>query len=718
MSICKKILLSSTLSLILLGLLTLFWSARSLEQQGQKELVTIRTSMIEEKTEAIRNLVEVAAKAVEYAANQSQLPEEERKQRAINTLRAMRYGANNYIWINTLDSVMVLHPAQPQLEGKNMADFKDAKGLLMFQTFSRVGRDQGEGMVSYHWQKPGSDAPEEKLAYVKTYKPWNWLIGTGIYVGDVNQAVQKKEGEIKSAVNQQRLHLSLMLAALLAATMVGVALLSKRITRPIVTTGEFLREVAQGEGDLTKRLTITNKDEIGQMAGWFNAFITKLHDIVRNIAEYFETVTASANQLLIISKQMDDGVHTLSDKSSAVSRAAGEMSQNMHSVAAATEEAATNVRLVASTVDGMNQMMGEISASSSKARTISTKAVTETLQASAKVNDLGNAAAEISKVTEAITEISEQTNLLALNATIEAARAGEAGKGFAVVANEIKELARQTSVATQNIKQEIEGVQNHILETVADIGRIAEVIHEVDATVGSITTAVNTQMTAAEEIITNLHQASTGIEEVSRNVAASSTFSGEIASDIGEVNAIAHTITDNSAKVSVNANDLTKLASDLKVMIGEFKVDRSQSSGVVLSGEAPDLITWDDSIRFGIDSIDRQHHHLVDLVNKLHRAMRNRAGKTVLAATLAELARYTVEHFQFEEQQMAAAGYPQLENHKRLHEKLVAQVVDFQRQFESGSVTVTLDLMNFLSDWLVNHIKGVDRQYVPLLKGK
>ncbi len=718
MSIFKKILISSTISLLLLGILSLFWSARALEQQGQKELITIRTSLMDEKTEAIRNLVEVAHKAVEFAAGQSQLPEEERKQLAISTLRAMRYGASNYIWINTLDSVMVLNPTQPNLEGKNMADFKDAKGLMMFQAFSRVGREQGEGLVSYHWQKPGSDTPEEKLAYVKTYKPWNWLIGTGIYVEEVNQAVQKREAEIKTVVNQQRVHLSLMIATLLAATMVAVAVLSKRITRPIINTGEFLREIAQGEGDLTKRLTISNKDEVGQMAGWFNAFIGKLHDIVRDIAEYFETVTAAANQLLIISKQMDEGVHTLSDKSSAVARAAGEMSQNMHSVAAATEEAATNVRLVASTVDTMNQMMGEIGSSSEKARTISTKAVTETLQASSKVNDLGNAAAEISKVTEAITEISEQTNLLALNATIEAARAGEAGKGFAVVANEIKELARQTAVATRNIKQEIEGVQSHIHETVADIGRIAEVIHEVDATVSSITTAVNTQMTAAGEIINNLHQASVGIEEVSRNVAASSTFSGEIASDIGEVNAIAQTITDSSAKVSINANDLTKLASDLKVMIGEFKVDRSESAGITLSGDVPELITWDDSIRFGIDSIDKQHHHLVDLVNKLHRAMRNRAGKTVLGATLAELARYTVEHFQFEEQQMAAARYPQLENHKRLHEKLVAQVVEFQRQFESGSATVTLDLMNFLSDWLINHIKGVDRQYVPTLKGK
>ncbi|MGE4560064.1 MAG: bacteriohemerythrin, partial [Desulfobulbus sp.] len=649
---------------------------------------------------------------------QEQLPEEARKHLAIETLRAMRYDANNYIWINTLDSVMVLHPAQPGLEGKNMVDFQDAKGLLMFQQFSRVAREQGEGLVSYSWQKPGNDLPEDKLAYVKRFAPWNWVVGTGVYITDVNRAVQEKSGQIQSVVNQQRLHLGLMIVGTLVLILIIVAVLSRRITQPIVNTGEILREIAQGDGDLTKRLQVHGKDEIGRMAGWFNAFIGKLHDIVRDIAEYFETVTASANQLLFISKQMDEGMTSLSDKSSAVARAANEMSQNMHSVAAATEEAATNVRIVASTVDGMNQMMAEIGASSEKARAISDKAVAETLQASSKVNDLGNAAAEISKVSEAITEISEQTNLLALNATIEAARAGESGKGFAVVANEIKELARQTASATQNIKLEIEGVQNHIRETVTDISRIAEVINEVDTTVSSITAAVDTQRRAAEEVIQNLHQASGGIDEVSRNVASSSTFSGEIASDINEVNAIALDIADNSRKVSVNAGDLTQLAADLKAMIGEFKVDRSSATVEAITDNAPDLITWNDSIRFGIDSIDRQHHHLVDLINKLHHAMRNRAGKKVLGSTLAELAQYTVEHFQSEEKMMAAAKYPQLEAHKREHEKLVAQVVDFQRRFESGSVTITLDLMNFLSDWLINHIKGVDRRYVPSLKAK
>ena len=719
MNIFKKILLVSTVSLVALGTVSLFWSIYALEKQGKAEVDAVRATLMDEKAAATRNIVEVAHKIAEHAAAQTQLSEEERKQLAVNTIRAMRYNTGDYVWINTMQSVMVMHPVNAAMEGKDLTDFQDAKGMKLFLEFARVCREKGEGMVRYYFQKPASDVALEKLSYVKLFQPWGWVIGTGIYIDDVNRTVQQKEAQIAANISRERWQLSMMIAALLAATMVGVTLLSKRITRPIVQTSDILKEIAQGEGDLTKRLRLKSKDEIGQMAGWFDSFITKLHDIVRNISEYFETVTASANQLLIISKQMDEGVHTMSDKSAAVARAANEMSQNMHTVAAATEQAATNVKIVASTVDAMSQMVADVGKSSEKARSISNRAVAETLQASSKVNDLGNAAAEINKVTEVITEISEQTNLLALNATIEAARAGEAGKGFAVVANEIKELAHQTANATRNIKQEIEGVQTHIRETVSDISRIADVINEVDATVSSITTAVAEQTSATTEIIENLHQAAAGIDDVCRNVAQSSAFSGEIAAEIGEVNKIAGTITASSAKVSVNASDLTRLAADLKAMIGEFKVEqRTVAAGAILAEDAPDLITWDESIQFGIGVIDDQHHHLVNLVNKLHRAMRSRAGRTVLGSTLTELAQYTVEHFQTEEKLMTAARYQHLDAHKREHEKLVAEVVAFQRQFESGSVTITLDLMNFLSDWLINHIKGVDRRYVPTLSGK
>ncbi len=511
----------------------------------------------------------------------------------------------------------------------------------------------------------------------------------------------------------------MMLAGTLATIVVGIlcAIASAIIVvRPVRRTNAMIKDIAQGEGDLTQRLSVESRDEIGQMAGWFNTFISKLHDIVRNISDYFETVSASASQLLVISRQMDDGVRDMGAKSATVARAADEMSQNMNSVAAACEQASTSVELVASAMDGMNQTVAEIGKSSDKARTVTSRAVDETRQASSKVDSLGQAAAEITKVTQVITDISDQTNLLALNATIEAARAGDAGKGFAVVANEIKELARQTAEATKGIKLEIEGIQSSTAETVSDISRIADVIGEVDDIVSSIAAAVEEQTTATAEIAENVVQASAGITEVNQNVAQSSAFSGEIASDIAEVNRIADTLADSSAHVSTNAGDLTGLADDLKAMIGEFKVDRSDAAESTTKTEGADLITWDRGFQFGLEAIDQQHRHLVDLVNQLHGAMRRRAGKTVLATTLEELAHYTVQHFETEEQLMEASGYADLDGHRNLHAKLVDQVLDFQKRFDSGDATVSMDLMTFLRDWLLDHIDKVDRKYVPVLQ--
>ncbi len=358
--------------------------------------------------------------------------------------------------------------------------------------------------------------------------------------------------------------------------------------------------------------------------------------------------------------------------------------------------------LVSSAMDNMSQTVSGIGESSDKARVVTSRAVEEVRQASSKADSLGKAAAEISKVTQVITDISDQTNLLALNATIEAARAGEAGKGFAVVANEIKDLARQTAEATKNIKSEIEGIQASTAETASDISRIGDVIGEVDDIVSTIAAAVDAQTSATAEISENVLQASAGIAEVNENVAQSSTFSVEIASDIAEVNRIAGIIAENSGQVSTNAGDLTRLAEDLKTMIGEFKVESSGDTGAMISDDNADLITWDETIQFGFDNIDRQHHRLVDLINRLHHAMRNRAGKTVLGTILEELAQYTKQHFEEEERTMEKAGYADLDNHKRLHEKLVGQILDFKGRFESGSATVTMDLMAFLSDWLIH----------------
>jgi len=513
----------------------------------------------------------------------------------------------------------------------------------------------------------------------------------------------------------------LMLAGTLVAVAVGILCAVGSafiVVRPVRRTADMLKDIAQGDGDLTQRLAVESDDEIGQMAGWFNTFISKLHDIVGNISASFETVSASANQLLAISGQMDRGVHEMEDKSTAVAKAAGEMSQNMNSIAAASEQASSNVELVAAAMDSMNQTVVDIGKSSDKAGAVTRRAVDEARQASSKVDSLGTAAEEISKVTQVITDISDQTNLLALNATIEAARAGDAGKGFAVVANEIKELARQTAEATKGIKQQIEGIQSSTAETVADISRVADVIGEVDGMVSTINTAVEDQVGSTAEITENVSQAAKGIGEVNENVARSSAFAGEIASDITEVSRIAETLSENSARVSANSGDLNRLSEELIVLIGEFKVGRSPDSEALGSDADEDLIPWDSRIQFDIDPIDRQHRRLVDLINQLHNAMRKRAGKSVMASILDQLARYTRQHFEDEEALMEKYGYDDLDGHRRLHAKLVGQVLEFRQRFEAGDATVSMELMTFLRDWLLNHIDKVDRQYVPVMQGE
>lgn len=537
---------------------------------------------------------------------------------------------------------------------------------------------------------------------------------------ETGKILEKSIAEVNSGTT--RVVIAIGTGCCLAILVLVVILLKFMVITPINKVIDGLKDAAEGEGDLTKRLNAKRPDEIGVLAGWFDSFVERLNNIIVEINGNSETVSSSALEVLRASEQMQEEAKDLSGKSEGVAAASEEMNASMASVAAASEQASTNISIVAGTATEMKQAMEEVASRCDEAKIISTKATAQVKKASDKMAHLGSAADQISKVTEVITEIADQTNLLALNATIEAARAGEAGKGFAVVAGEIKSLANQTAQATKEIKERIDGIQQSTHDTITEVEAITGVIDAVDEIMTRIALAMVEQAARASEVALNVDQASQGIAEVNENVAQTSLVSASIAQDISEVSSISRSMFTASDNMRANSEALSGLANQLKSMISVFKVaqSRQRKTAGKPAGGAPvaDLFPWSEKLSLGIDKIDDQHKELVSLVNQLHRAMKMQAGAREAEAVLARLAEYTVFHFSFEENILDKFGYPQAESHKKAHRDLVASVTAFQKDLRSGKAGLSMELMNFLTNWLRDHILKVDRAYVTHLHGR
>lgn len=361
-------------------------------------------------------------------------------------------------------------------------------------------------------------------------------------------------------------------AAVLAASMVLMITTSISLMAGINTANRIALDLAEGEGDLTKRMNLAATDEIGSLGRSIDSLLTSLGGMISQIKASGETMGQSGQELAALAEQMTGAAGTIQGKANGVAAAAEEMNINMNSVAAAVEETAVNVATVAGSTGSIASAGKDIADRTRNALAMTSEAVNHSRSSYAMISTLGEAAREIGRVTETITEISEQTNLLALNATIEAARAGEAGKGFAVVANEIKELAKQTAGATVEINGKIQGIQDSTERTVAEIEKILAVIDKVNGVVDGIASAVDHQTAATDEIAGNIEQASVGLQEVAHNVSQISAVSGEVAKDIAEVSYSSQELTSSSGLVRQSAANLNDLTATLQGITGRFKV--------------------------------------------------------------------------------------------------------------------------------------------------
>ncbi len=386
-----------------------------------------------------------------------------------------------------------------------------------------------------------------------------------------NVAVRVNASEAFAAQRSLNSTFLTTLSIFLVVIPIAAYLLSRTITSPLVRAANALKDIAEGEGDLTRRLDVTTSDEIGELAKWFNQFVGRIESVVRQIAGNAHTLSRASTELCSTANDLSTATRDSKSQSATVSSAAEEMSINMKNMASSSEQMSGGMRLVASSIEEMTTTIAEIAKNAEASAQIAAEAASVAEVSNDKIGHLGIAANEIGKVIEVIQDIAEQTNLLALNATIEAARAGEAGKGFAVVATEVKELAKQTAAATDDIRARIEAMQVSTGEAVESIKKIGHIIHNVNNVSKTIAAAVEEQNITTKEIARNISQVASASEIVARGVNESAAASQEITQSIGRVDHVLNQTATAATESKSEGDMLLGLAGEMQSLVGRFK---------------------------------------------------------------------------------------------------------------------------------------------------
>ncbi|HTG00478.1 MAG TPA: methyl-accepting chemotaxis protein [Nitrospirota bacterium] len=516
---------------------------------------------MEDKKENVSALVNICYGLVaQYGerAAQGEFNLEEAKKKAQERMSGFVYGKEGYIWIHDLEHRMIVHSKNPELFGKNLADIRDQNGKHLFREMNKAVTQNGEGFVEYIWPKVAGGKSYPKLAYVKLYKPWGWVIGTGIYVDDVMSTVWK----ISIGIGVVLIIISIVVTT--TTFIIGGGFIS----RPVMEYGrkmqEFSSALTNHQGDLTGRLKVKSGDEIGRLAGDINKVLDSYGQMVEKMMLTTGKVVTTTGMLKENAGDMSLGAKSQASQSHRIATSTGEMSQRINDIAR-NASAASETSSQATEMAKKGKGVAEDAVETVNRVHISTAGLAEI------IDKLNKKTGDIGTIVTVIKEIADQTNLLALNAAIEAARAGEQGRGFAVVADEVRKLAEKTIKATEEITGEIRSVQDEsamttqrMSETAAEVTKADQSIKEVMNSLEGMSEAVMRVNDKIAQIATAVAEQSSAAEEVSRNIEVTSEISAE--TDI------------MAADVLKGTDKIVTVVSDLKKSFAGFKTSGSAAA--------------------------------------------------------------------------------------------------------------------------------------------